>query len=77
MTSKRWSLAGSTSGVQSTSWSSAAAAVATLTNSETTCDCGADHAAVVREELSAKRFGNEPPHPWRHLHYSEDTGLPF
>jgi hypothetical protein len=49
----------------------------TLTNSETTCDCGADHAAVVREELSAKRFGNEPPHPWRHLHYSEDTGLPF
>jgi hypothetical protein len=49
----------------------------TLTNSETTCDCGADHATVLREELSAKRFGNEPPHPWRHLHYSEDTGIPF
>jgi hypothetical protein len=49
----------------------------TLTNSETTCDCGADHAAVVREESSAKRFGNEHPHPWRHLHYSEDTGIPF
>jgi len=48
-----------------------------LTNSETACDCGADHAAVVREELSAERFGNESPHPWRHLHYSEDTGIPF
>jgi hypothetical protein len=48
-----------------------------LTTSETTCDCGADHAAVVREELSAKRLGNEPPHPWRHFHYSEDTGIPF
>lgn len=49
----------------------------TLTNSETSCDCGADHAAVVKEELSAERFGNEPPHPWRHLHYSKDTGIPF
>jgi hypothetical protein len=49
----------------------------TLTNSETSCDCGADHSAVVREELSAKRFGNESPHPWRYLHYSEDTGIPF
>ena len=48
-----------------------------LTTSETTCDCGADHAAVAREELSAKRLGNEPPHPWRHLHYSEGTGIPF
>ena len=48
-----------------------------LTTSETTCYCGSDHAAVVREELSAKRVGNEPPHPWRHLHYSEGTGIPF
>ncbi len=45
-----------------------------LTASETTCDCGADHTAVVRED---KRSENEPPHPWRHLHYSEDTGIPF
>ena len=49
----------------------------TLTNAETSCDCGADHAAVVREELAAERSRNEPPHPWRHLHYSEDTGIPF
>ena len=49
----------------------------TLTNSETSCDCGADHVDVVREELSAKRFGNELPHPWRHLHYAEDSGIPF
>jgi hypothetical protein len=49
-----------------------------LTTSGTTCDCGADHAAVVRQELSAKRLGgNRPPHPWRHLHYSEGTGIPF
>jgi hypothetical protein len=48
-----------------------------LTTSETICDCGADHATVVREELFAKRFGNEPPHPWRHPHYSADTGIPF
>ncbi len=48
-----------------------------LTTSETTCDCGADHATVVREELSAKRIGNEHPHPWRQLHYSENTGIPF
>lgn len=49
----------------------------TLTSSVTTCQCGADHATVVREELDAKRPGEEPPHPWRSLHYSEDTGLPF
>lgn len=48
-----------------------------LTPSETSCDCGADHAAIVREELAAERLRNEPPHPWRQLHYSEDTGIPF
>ena len=48
-----------------------------LTTSETSCDCGADHAAIVREELAAERLRNEPPHPWRQLHYSEDTGIPF
>ncbi len=48
-----------------------------LTASEATCDCGADHAAIVREEVSAKRIGNSPPHPWRQLHYSENTGIPF
>jgi hypothetical protein len=49
----------------------------TLTKCEATCDCGADHASVVRKELSAKRLGNEPSHPWRHLHYSGNTGIPF
>jgi hypothetical protein len=48
-----------------------------LTTSETACGCGADHAAVVRKELPVKRLGNEHPHPWRHLHYSKDTGIPF
>lgn len=48
-----------------------------LTTSEASCDCGADHAAIVREELAAERLRNEPPHPWRQLHYSEDTGIPF
>ena len=48
-----------------------------LTTSETSCDCGADHAAIVREGLAAERLRNEPPHPWRQLHYSEDTGIPF
>ena len=48
-----------------------------LTTSETICDCGVDHATVVREELFAKRLGNEPPHPWRHPHYSADTAIPF
>ena len=48
-----------------------------LTPSETSCDCGADHAAIVREELAAERLRNEPPHPWRQMHYSKDTGIPF
>lgn len=48
-----------------------------LTTSETSCDCGADHAAIVREGLAAERLRNEPPHPWRQLHYSEGTGIPF
>ena len=48
-----------------------------LTTSETSCDCGADHAAIVREELAAELLRNEPPHPWRQMHYSKDTGIPF
>ena len=49
----------------------------TLTNSTTACRCGADHTAVVREELSTQRFGDELPHPWRSLHYVEDNRIPF
>jgi hypothetical protein len=50
----------------------------TLTRSRSTCpECGADHAAVVREELTARRAGDESIHPW---HYAADrhqnVGLP-
>ena len=35
-----------------------------LTASETLCWCGADHAALVREELASKRSSEEVSHPW-------------
>ncbi|MDX6381733.1 MAG: hypothetical protein QOI57_2757 [Rubrobacteraceae bacterium] len=50
----------------------------TLTSSIATCRCGADHTALVREELVAMgRLGDEALHPWRSLHYFADTGLPY
>jgi hypothetical protein len=50
----------------------------TLTSSITTCRCGADHAAFVREEFVAREQpGDEALHPWRSLHYFADTGIPY
>jgi hypothetical protein len=50
----------------------------TLTSSIVTCRCGADHTALVREELMAIGvLGDEALHPWRSLHYFADTGLPY
>ena len=36
----------------------------TLTTSETVCNCGVDHAALVREELVSWKVSEEAPHPW-------------
>jgi hypothetical protein len=35
-----------------------------LSVSETVCSCGADHAALVREELASQKVSEEAPHPW-------------
>lgn len=44
----------------------------------TTCDgCGADHMAVVRDELGAGRLEDEILHPWRYTEDREDAGLPY
>ncbi len=50
-----------------------------LAASSTTCDeCGADHAAMVREELATRSQNKgEVPRPWRYDCSSEDIGLPF
>ncbi len=49
-----------------------------LTASATICDeCGTDHAAVIREELTARQLADDKAaHPWRYWHSSEDTGIP-
>ncbi len=48
-----------------------------LTSSMTTCRwCGADHAALVREQLAAERAGDETLHPWRYAGEREGEGLP-
>jgi hypothetical protein len=40
------------------------------TRSESTCpECGADHAAIIREDLATRRVGDETIHPW---HYAGD-----
>jgi hypothetical protein len=50
-----------------------------LSGSTTTCgECGADHAAVVREKLAVRQQEkNEATHPWRSLHYFAGTGRLF
>ena len=48
----------------------------TLTRSTTTCDCGADYAATVREELTSRRSGEEALHPWRYAEDREEAGIP-
>jgi hypothetical protein len=35
-----------------------------LSASETVCSCGADHAALVREELASLKGSDGAPHPW-------------
>jgi hypothetical protein len=35
-----------------------------LRTSETLCSCGADHAALVREELVSRKASNGAPHLW-------------
>ena len=48
-----------------------------LNNSCTACGgCGADHASVIRRELSARQQEDEKLHPWRYRHFSDDTGIP-
>ena len=32
--------------------------------SETLCSCGADHVALVREELASRKVSDGAPHPW-------------
>ena len=49
---------------------------ATLTASETTCRCGADHVVVVREGLVGCSE-DEALHPWRYDGDREDTGIPY
>jgi hypothetical protein len=34
-----------------------------LSASQSTCGCGADHAALIREELASRRSSEEVPHP--------------
>ena len=49
----------------------------TLTYSESTCpECGADHVAIIWEELSARRVGDETIHPWHYAEDRQDVGLP-
>ncbi len=49
----------------------------TLTRSESTCpECGAEHAAIIREELAARRVGDETIHPWHYAENRQDVGLP-
>ncbi len=47
-----------------------------LTGSVTACGCGADHAAVVREELATRPLRDETLHPWRYAGDREDGGMP-
>jgi hypothetical protein len=45
---------------------------------EATCGrCGADHAAVVQEELAGQYSEDETLHPWRYWRTSGNTGLPI
>ncbi len=49
-----------------------------LTGSETICGCGADHAAVVRRELTTGQLGDEALRPWRYdVGDREDAGIPY
>jgi len=48
-----------------------------LTCSVTACgECGADHAAVVQQELAGQCGDEEALHPWRYAGDREGFGLP-
>ena len=40
-----------------------------LSASETVCDCGADHAVLVREALASHQASDRVPHPWDAEYY--------
>ena len=40
-------------------------------------ECGADHAAVVREALAGQCSEDEALHPWRYTGEREELGLPY
>jgi hypothetical protein len=43
-----------------------------------TCECSKENTACIREELVVQVLGeNEALHPWRYLHYSTFTKIPF
>ncbi len=49
-----------------------------LITSLTTCECGKDHTARIREELVIQVLEeDEALHPWRYEHSSKATGIPF
>ncbi len=49
----------------------------TLTCLTATCsECGADHTAVVHEELAGQCLDEEGLHPWRYPRDREGLGLP-
>lgn len=40
--------------------------------------CGANHAATIREEITAERLEDQTLHPWRYdTRDLEDAGLPY
>ena len=47
-----------------------------LTASVTACGCGADHAAIIRGELGARRLDDAALHPWRYAGEREGAGIP-
>ena len=48
-----------------------------LTPSESICpECGANHTAIVWEELADRRVGDETIHPWHYAEDRQDVGLP-
>ena len=50
---------------------------ATLTRLESVCPrCGADHAAIVQQELAAHRVGDETMYPWHYAENRQEVGLP-
>jgi hypothetical protein len=49
-----------------------------LTCSATACgECGAEHVAIVQEELAGQCSEEEARHPWRYARDREGFGVPF